>query len=78
MKILIAILVVFFATTQEYRVKFGSVIPKDSPWETGLNEYIRYAEAKSGNKLKFKTYLGGQLGGEVEMIKSVAMGTLEA
>jgi TRAP-type transport system periplasmic protein len=78
MKTLLAILVVLFATTQEYKVKFGSVIPKDSPWETGLNEYFKYAEAKSGNKLKFKSYLGGQLGGEVEMIKSVAMGTLES
>jgi TRAP-type transport system periplasmic protein len=78
MKTILAILVVFFATTQEYKVKFGSVIPKDSPWETGLNEYFRHAEAKSGNKLKFKSYMGGQLGGEVEMIKSVSMGTLEA
>jgi TRAP-type transport system periplasmic protein len=78
MKTLVAILFVLFATTQEYKVKFGSVIPKDSPWETGLNEYFKYAETKSGNKLKFKSYLGGQLGGEVEMIKSVAMGTLEA
>jgi TRAP-type transport system periplasmic protein len=78
MKTFLAILVVFFASTQEYRVKFGSVIPKDSPWETGLNEYIRYAEGKSNNTIKFKTYLGGQLGGEVEMIKSVSMGTLEA
>ena len=78
MKTILALLMVLFFTTQEYRVKFGSVIPKDSPWEKGLNEYISYAEAKSEKSLKFKTYLGGQLGGEVEMIKSVAMGTLEA
>lgn len=78
MKIFLSILIILFGTAQEFKVKFGSVIPKDSPWETGLNEYIKYAETKSGNKLKFKTYLGGQLGGEVEMIKSVAMGTLEA
>ncbi|MDQ3189991.1 MAG: TRAP transporter substrate-binding protein DctP [Bacteroidota bacterium] len=78
MKTLLSILFVVIFTTQEYKVKFGSVIPKDSPWETGLNEYIMYAEGKSQGALKFKTYLGGQLGGEVEMIKSVAMGTLEA
>lgn len=78
MKAIIASLILMFLVqTEEYKVKFGSVIPKDSPWETGLNEYIKYAEAKSGNKIRFKTYLGGQLGGEVEMIKSVAMGTLE-
>ncbi|HET6244029.1 MAG: TRAP transporter substrate-binding protein DctP [Bacteroidetes bacterium] len=78
MKTFLALIVVVVFTTQEFKVKFGSVIPKDSPWETGLNEYITYAEGKAQGALKFKTYLGGQLGGEVEMIKSVAMGTLEA
>jgi TRAP-type transport system periplasmic protein len=77
-KVIIAAFGLLFFTSQEYKVKFGSVIPKDSPWELGLNEYVKYAEGKSDNTLKFKTYLGGQLGGEVEMIKSVAMGTLEA
>jgi TRAP-type C4-dicarboxylate transport system substrate-binding protein len=78
MKLFFAILLVLLWPGQEYKVKFGSVIPKDSPWEKGVNEYIKHAETKSGGTLKFKTYLGGQLGGEVEMIKGVAMGTMEA
>lgn len=61
----------------EIKIRLGSVIPKDSPWEQGLNEYIKWAEEKSGGKLKYKTYLGGTLGGEVEMIKSIALGTLD-
>ncbi|MCS6980236.1 MAG: TRAP transporter substrate-binding protein [Flavobacteriales bacterium] len=60
------------------KVRFGSVIPKDSPWEEGVMAYVKQAESKSGGRLKFKTYLGGQLGGEVEMIKSIAMGSLDA
>lgn len=60
------------------KVRFGSVIPKDSPWEEGIMAYVKQAESKSGGKIKFKTYLGGQLGGEVEMIKSIAMGSLDA
>lgn len=59
-------------------MRFGSVIPKDSPWEEGIMAYVKQAESKSGGKIKFKTYLGGQLGGEVEMIKSIAMGSLDA
>jgi TRAP-type transport system periplasmic protein len=62
----------------EYKIKLGSVIPKDSPWEMGLNEWIKQVDVKSGGQLKIKTYLGGQLGGEVEMIKSIAMGTLQS
>lgn len=64
-------------TADEIKIRLGSVIPKDSPWEKGLNEYIKWAEAKSGGRFKYKTYLGGVLGGEVEMIKSIALGTLD-
>jgi len=68
----------YLAFSQEYKVRLGSVIPKDSPWEEALNSYIDYAKQQSGGKLIFRTYLGGQLGGEVEMVKSVALGTLHA
>jgi TRAP-type transport system periplasmic protein len=65
-------------TTQEpKKVRFGSIIPKDSPWDEGITGYLKNTESKSNGKLKFKSYFGGQLGGEVEMIKSVAMGSLE-
>lgn len=63
---------------QEHKIKFGSVIPKDSPWEAGLKEYTKEAEAKAGGRLMFKMYLAGMLGGEVEMVKSISMGTLDA
>lgn len=63
---------------QEHKIKFGSVIPKDSPWEAGLKEYTKEAEAKAGGRLIFKMYLAGMLGGEVEMVKSISMGTLDA
>lgn len=63
---------------QEYKVKFGSVVPKDSPWEAGLKDYVKEAETKAGGRLIFKMYLSGMLGGEVEMIKSISMGTLDA
>lgn len=60
-----------------YKFRFGSVIPPDSPWEEGINEYVKKVENKSGGQITFKKYLGGQLGGEVEMIKSIAMGSLD-
>ncbi|MCS6980976.1 MAG: TRAP transporter substrate-binding protein [Flavobacteriales bacterium] len=66
------------AAQDPVKVRFGSVIPKDSPWEEGINTYIKNVESKAGGRLRFKTYLGGQLGGEVEMIKSIAMGSLDA
>ena len=68
----------FTSLFAQTKVRFGSVIPKDSPWEMGINDYIKEVESKSGSALKFRTYLGGQMGGEVEMIKGLAMGTLDA
>lgn len=76
--VLVLVALILSSSQEPNRVRFGSVIPKDSPWEEGINAYIKNAETKAGGKIKFKTYLGGQLGGEVEMIKSVAMGSLDA
>jgi len=78
MRFLIVLLITLFVTPQEYRVRLGSVIPKDSPWEEGLDQYLNTVTKRSGNQITFKKYLGGQLGGEVEMVKSIAMGTLHA
>ncbi|MBN4065879.1 TRAP transporter substrate-binding protein [Candidatus Amoebophilus asiaticus] len=79
MKVIIIILSVLFTPLQDvYKVRLGTVIPADSPWEEGLNAYIDYVEKESGDRIRYKTYLGGQLGGEVEMVKSIAMGTLNA
>lgn len=74
----LALLSLSLSAQEAVKVRFGSVIPKDSPWEEGIMAYVKQAESKSGGKIKFKTYLGGQLGGEVEMIKSIAMGSLDA
>jgi TRAP-type C4-dicarboxylate transport system substrate-binding protein len=70
------LLLIYNISFAQHKLKFGSVIPADSPWEKGLNEYIKHVHDKSAGSIQIKTYLGGQLGGEVEMIKSIAMGTL--
>ncbi len=60
------------------RLRVGSMVPADSPWEDALNEYIKAVERTLGpGKVTFRKFLGGQLGGEVEMVRSVRMGTLD-
>ncbi|PCJ80303.1 MAG: C4-dicarboxylate ABC transporter substrate-binding protein [Flavobacteriales bacterium] len=85
MKTFLLTAIIFIATSfqlietpDEYKVRFGSVIPSDSPWEQGVDEYFKVVSEKSSGQIKFRKYLGGQLGGEVEMIKSIAMGALDA
>jgi len=52
---LFAFVVLILTSSQEpNRVRFGSVIPKDSPWEEGINAYIKNVETKAGGKINLK------------------------
>lgn len=60
------------------RLRVVSMVPYDSPWEDALNEYIKAVEQTLGpGKVNFRKFLGGQLGGEVEMVRNVRMGIQE-
>jgi TRAP-type C4-dicarboxylate transport system substrate-binding protein len=54
------------------------MIPYDSPWEEALDMYIKEVNRLAGaGKVTFRKFLSGQLGGEVEMVRSLRMGTLD-
>ncbi|MDW8236118.1 MAG: TRAP transporter substrate-binding protein [Bacteroidia bacterium] len=59
------------------KLRIGSTIPYDSPWEEALNTYIKAAEEGAPGKFSFRKFLSGQLGGEIEMVRSLRMGTLD-
>ncbi|MDW8416698.1 MAG: TRAP transporter substrate-binding protein [Bacteroidia bacterium] len=62
----------------QVKLRVGSMAPYDSPWEEALNEYIKAVDRTAGSgKVNFRKFLSGQMGGEVEMVRSVRMGTLE-
>ncbi|MCX7605756.1 MAG: TRAP transporter substrate-binding protein DctP [Bacteroidia bacterium] len=62
----------------QVKLRVGSSIPYDSPWEEALDSYIKAVNQMAGpGKLSFRKFLSGQLGGEVEMVRSLRMGTLD-
>lgn len=62
----------------QVKLRVGSMAPQDSPWEEALNTYIKTVEKEIGpGKVTFRKFLGGQLGGEVEMVRNLRMGTLD-
>lgn len=62
----------------QVKLRVGSMVPTDSPWEEALDDYIKAVERATGpGKVSFRKFLSGQLGGEVEMVRSVRMGTLD-
>ena len=61
-------------------VKVGTVAPDGTPWSELIKKMKRdfgKAFAESDQKLKFKSYLGGRLGGEKEMVRETREGRLQ-
>jgi TRAP-type transport system periplasmic protein len=58
-------------------VKFGTIAPSGTPWSDSLEEIkTRVANESKGN-IKIKIYLGGQLGGELEIMQKIRRGNIE-
>jgi TRAP-type transport system periplasmic protein len=58
-------------------VKFATIAPAGTPWADSLEEIKERVLKESKNQLKVKTYLGGQLGGELEILQKVRRGQVE-
>ncbi|MCS7163014.1 MAG: TRAP transporter substrate-binding protein DctP [Bacteroidia bacterium] len=62
----------------QVKLRVGSTVPYDSPWEEALNTYIKAVEAAAGpGKISFRKFLSGQVGGEVEMVRNLRLGFLD-
>jgi len=67
------------ASTQakEVVVKMGTVAPSGTPWSDELYGMKKRVEKESNKSLKFKVYLGGQLGGEHEILQGIQRGRIQ-
>jgi tripartite ATP-independent transporter DctP family solute receptor len=71
------LIIVSFNTAFAKRVKFGTVAPAGTPWADTLEVLKKQVKKASKGKLKVKTYLGGQLGGELEIIQKIRRGNIQ-
>jgi TRAP-type transport system periplasmic protein len=58
-------------------VKFGTVAPAGTPWADTLDEIKKRVGKESGKTIKIKNYLGGQLGGELEILNGIRRGRIQ-
>lgn len=72
---LIPLLFSFYA--EALTVKFGTIAPAGTPWADSLEEIKARVTKESNKKIKIKTYLGGQLGGELEIMQKIRRGNIE-
>jgi TRAP-type C4-dicarboxylate transport system substrate-binding protein len=71
------LLILSYQARAELTVKFGTIAPAGTPWADSLEEIKNRVAKNSGNKIKIKTYLGGQLGGELEIMQKIRRGNIE-
>jgi tripartite ATP-independent transporter DctP family solute receptor len=73
--------VAFFATlanlSAQVEVKLGTVAPTGTPWADELNGIKKRVEAESNKAIKMRIYLGGQLGGENEILQGIRKGRIQ-
>lgn len=55
-------------------INFGTMAPDGTPWSDQLKSIKSRVEKESGGRVKFKLFLGGSLGAEVEMMQDVVRG----
>jgi TRAP-type transport system periplasmic protein len=61
----------------QVEVKLGTVAPTGTPWAAELNAIKKRVEAESNKAIKMRIYLGGQLGGENEILQGIRKGRIQ-
>lgn len=67
----------YAADVKERSIKVSHVVPKDHPFQLGVNRFAELAAEKSGGKIKVRGYPDGQLGAELQSIAAAQGGVLE-
>jgi len=66
------------APAQTYRIDLGTVAPKESPWHEVLLQMGQDWRRISGGKVQLRIFAGGVQGDEVDMLRRMRAGQLQA
>lgn len=61
----------------EFIVKFATIAPDNTPWSNHLRKMQDRIQKESNGRIKINVFLGGALGGEVEMVRSLRRGRVQ-
>ena len=62
------------AGAADFTMNFGTVAPAGTPWAEQLQGIKNTIETQSEGKIKVRLFLGGVMGGEVEMVRDIMEG----
>lgn len=66
------------AIAQERLLKLAAPVSDQTPWAEALKRYKAAVQARSAGRISVQLFLGGQLGGEAEVIERCRRGQLQA
>jgi TRAP-type C4-dicarboxylate transport system substrate-binding protein len=75
--LLLSFLVSLSATAKDLAVRFGTIAPASTPWSDSLEDIKKRVAKESNDKIKIKVFLGGQIGGELEILQKIRRGNIE-
>lgn len=61
-----------------YEIRFATIAPDGTPWSDQLKEMKKRVEREGKGRIKFIVYTSGQLGGEIETLRSLQRGRIQA
>lgn len=59
------------------KIKLGTVAPEGTPWSELMKRMKKRFKKQSDKRIKVKTYFGGRLGGEKEMVRETREGRIQ-
>ena len=62
---------------KERSIKVSHVVPKEHPFQVGIERYAQLVAEKTGGKMKMRGYPDGQLGAELQSISAAQGGVIE-
>jgi tripartite ATP-independent transporter DctP family solute receptor len=65
------------ATAQQIELRFGHNIAVGTPTDLGAQRFAQLVEERSKGTIKVRTYAGGQLGNEQQMLEGLQIGTID-
>ncbi len=61
-----------------YEIRFATIAPDGTPWSDQLKEMKKRVEKEGKGRIKLVIYTSGQLGGELETLRSLQRGRIQA
>jgi len=76
--LVLTLLFLNFAFSQEYLIKVATIAPDGSTWVKVLKEYDSQIRKESNGRMGFKIYAGGVAGDEIDVLKKIRIGQYHA